>query len=49
MVVAAVVLLVLWWELRKLSRVLEGRGEPRISEHIVYLVPLAMRRLEDAE
>ncbi len=49
MLVAAIILLVLWWELRKLSRALEERAEPRISEHIVYLAPLAMRRLEDAE
>ena len=44
MLVAAVVLLVVWWELRKLQRALNERA-PTIDEHIVYLAPLNMYRL----
>ena len=46
MFLAAVVLLVVWWELRKLSKALDDRA-PTVSEHIVYLAPLNMYRLDD--
>ncbi|KKN86899.1 hypothetical protein LCGC14_0264620 [marine sediment metagenome] len=47
LVVAAIFLIALWWELRKLSKMFEENSKPKVTEHIVYLAPLKMYKSRD--
>ncbi len=45
--IGAVFLLLVWWELSKLSKTFEENSKPKVTEHIVYIAPLEMYKSRD--